>query len=706
MTQSQSHHSAPRSGLAREWARALAHTAYLPMSGEEIHAFLLRLVDGMADALLAGDPGARSGAKESESAGAALVAASAHNQRSLQCTLEVLGTGLPRLPELSDLPDLQARVLHQLASLAAGYADALRRRTFEQQEDVKQALERVLHLSEARFREVFTSSAIGLAISDLDGRLVQVNRALGEILGHSVADGPSPRNLHELFHASAGDHLRLAYQDVVNGRLDRFRLERPMRRKEGDEAWVFLSVSALRDEHGAVTHHVTMVEDITDLHLLQVQLNNQALHDLLTGLPNRQSFALRLESRLGTMDPDHVITLVHLDLDGFAVINGGFGHETGDKVLRLVAQRLQAMFADEQAIIARIASDEFAVLIENSPYTPDVATIAAHINEGLSEPAYLDDLGLAVSASIGIVQRPAGGISPAELLRQSDSTMRRAKSNGKRQWALFDAPQDEQDRERFTRAAGMPGALENGEFRVEYQPLLRLSDLSMSAVEALVRWDHPRYGTLPHDEVMELAQQTGAVLPLGQWMLRQACEQAVCWHDRFGDIAPVLAVNLVAAQANDPDLVADVNKVLDVVDLRPGWLQLGLPVRALLCEEGDAEDNLQVLADMGVRTSIHGFGGGHGGLVFLEDLPVRSVRIAGWLVQRLHERPESVTARALTDLISLVHTFDATVIIAGVRSAEQAAWWQDIGADLACGEWVAAPGPPEAITRRLHEARV
>jgi len=702
-----------RRTLARDWAAAVLTTAYLPMSDVEVEEHLLELVDGIVDQLAVGG----SGTAPAWAAGSGLVAVHCTGQHSLQRSVEALAAGLPRVPELAAFHDIDARVIPVLGALGAGYADALRRKTFQQQEDVKQALARVLMLSEARFREVFTGSAIGIAISDLDGTLVQTNHALAEILGYEDAELVE-RNLRDLVHSEGavnGDHLWLAYQDVVNGRSERFRIERPMVRKDGEQIWVYLAVSVLRDEAARPTHHVTMVEDITDLHLMQVQLNNQALHDVLTGLPNRQSFALRLESTLGQLDPAATVTLFHLDIDSFSVINDGLGHHVGDQLLRLVAQRLAVVFADERATIARIASDEFVVLVEDSPNTPDVATLAATINDELSEPAYLDGMGLAVTVGIGVVQRQAGGITPAELLRQSDSTLRRAKGNGKRQWAIFDRHQDRLDRDRFTMAAGMPGSLENGEFQVEYRPVARLSDDRVMAVEARIRWDHPDGGPLGHDEVMKLAEQTGMVLPIGQWLLRMACTQAVGWSAAFadaalgdsalGDGAPPLAINLATPQANDPDLVGTVNDVLGSTGLAPGLLQLGLPVRALLCEEGDAEDNLQVLADMGVGTSIHGFGGGHGGLVFLEDLPVQSVWIAGWLVDRLAERPESVTGRALHDLISLVHTFDATVVTAGVRTAEQAAWWRKAGGDLACGDWFAAPGPPDAIVERLLAGR-
>lgn len=688
----------PRRALAARWAAALAATAYLPKSEAEVEQFLLGVVDSIVDELLAGVTGGTA----ASNAGAALVAAHAIGPDSLPCSVQMLGTGLPALLEEAGIGDVPATVVTVLGRFSAGYADALRRKTFEQQEAVKQALERVLRMAEAQSREVFTASAAGIAISELDGSVVRANRALAEILGRTDAE-LTGLNLHDLFQQDGHDQLRGAYRDVVTGRVPRFRLQRPVQRQDGDTAWVLLSVAALRDEHGTATHHVTIVEDITDLHLLQDRLNNQALHDVLTGLSNRQSFALKVETALGQLEPTATITLFQLDIDSFSLINDGLGFHVGDRLLQVVAQRLQAVFVPEHALVARIASDEFAVLVENSPTTPDAATLAALINDELSEPVYLDDLGLAMTVSIGVVRRQAGGITPAELLRQSDATLRRAKSNGKRQWAIFDEPLDARDRRRFTLAAGMPGALENGEFGLVYQPMAQLADRRFVAVEALTCWEHPERGRLNHDEVMDLARYTGVVLPLGAWTLRTACADAARWLGKFGESAPLLSINLPTAQANDPDLVQVVHAALDSTGLPASRLQVGVPVRALLCEEGDAEDNLQVLADMGVRTSIHGFGGGHGGLVFLEDLPVHSVRIAGWLMQRLAERPDSITARAVTELVSLVHTFGATVIVTGLQAEGCAGWWHEVGADIGCGEWFALPCPADGITEMLHD---
>ena len=547
---------------------------------------------------------------------------------------------------------------------------------------------------------MFVASAVGSAISDLDGTVVRANRALAEILGCEDEELAN-RDVLELVAGAAAEALRPAYRDVASGRTSRLHLRRPLRRQDGEQLWVMLAVSALRGEGGARTHHLTMVEDITDLHLLQERLNDQALHDVLTGLPNRQSFGLRLESRLGQLDPAATITLLQLDLDSFSVINDGLGYEVGDRLLALVAQRLRLVFEQERVLIARVASDEFAVLIEDSPGTPDVATLAAMVNGELAEPVYLDKVGLAVSASIGIVRRPAGGIAHTELLRQADATLHRAKRNGKRQWALFDAPQDTRDRQRFELMAAMPGALENGEFRVLFRPLVRLADRRLAAVEALLSWAHPDGGRLRHDEVLALAEHTGVVLPIGTWLLHAACTEAAQWCRRFGDAAPRLSVDLAAAQASDPDLVATVNGVLEEVGMPAGQLWLGLPVHALLDEHGDAEDNLRVLADTGVRTAVHGFGAGADGLAFLEDLPVRAVRVAARLARRVVARPASATGRALVQLISLVRQLEVGVVVTEVLTEDAASWWHRAGCDLAGGDFFAAPLPAADVPELL-----
>ncbi|MGH3886813.1 MAG: putative bifunctional diguanylate cyclase/phosphodiesterase [Pseudonocardiaceae bacterium] len=446
---------------------------------------------------------------------------------------------------------------------------------------------------------------------------------------------------------------------------------------------------------------MTIVEDVTELHLLRERLVHQSLHDALTGLPNQQFFISRLEGVLGHAERTSRITVCKIDLDGLAVINDGFGREIGDQLLQSVAQRLQSAVDGETATVARFGSDEFAILIENSPTTPDLAVLAASINTQLAEPVYIEGCGLAVSACIGFVEHQGGG-EPANLLRAAEAALHNVKRGGKRQWGSLDTRRDAVHRVRCRLAAAMPGALEIGEIILDYQPLAQLADGKVVAIEALLRWDHPHSGPLPHHECLELAARIGLEVPLGQWLLRSACEQLASWRQRFGEATPLLHVDLTPRQSQDPDLVAGVRCALAHAGLGAESLQLGMPVLALGADTGEAEDNLRVLADMGVAIVLLGFSGA-GDVAYLEDLQVRTAEIAHRVVQRVAQRPggDSRIARAVPVILGVVHYCGATVIARGVETQDEADWWRSAGADIGQGAFCAPQGAPDEIAALL-----
>jgi diguanylate cyclase (GGDEF)-like protein len=437
---------------------------------------------------------------------------------------------------------------------------------------------------------------------------------------------------------------------------------------------------------------VTIVEDVTELHLLRERLGHQSLHDALTGLPNQQFFISRFGGVLGRAKQDSRITVCKIDLDGLAVINDGFGREIGDQLLQSVAQRLQLAVEGEKAMVARFGSDEFAILIENSPTTPDMAALGASINAELAEPVYLDGYGLAVSACVGFVEHQGSG-EPAELLRAAEAALHSVKRGGKRQWAPLDTHRDALHRLRCRLAAAMPGALETGEIILDYQPLAQLTDGKVVAIEALLRWDHSHSGPLPHQECLELAARTGLEVPLGHWLLRGACEQFASWRQRFGDATPLLHVDLTPQQSQDPDLVENVRCALEHAGLAAESLQLGIPVLALGGDTCEAEDNLRVLADMGVTIVLVGFGG-VGDIAHLEDLPVQTAEIAHRVVQCVAQRPggDSAVARAVFAMLRLVHSCGVTIIARGLETQDDANWWKSAGADVGQGTFCAPPG--------------
>ncbi len=459
----------------------------------------------------------------------------------------MLARALPATAERAAADPSVDRMIDLLGALITGYTGALRDRILDQQDEVKRALlrarrdvERDLQASEGRFREVFDSSAVGIAISGIGQRITRTNPSLDEILGYRSGELLG-RELSELFAPDDLAAVQEFSQRLLPGQESRFRVRLRLRRKDGETAWVYLAVSVLLDAEQQPEHLATMVEDLTDIHLLEDRLNHQALHDVQTGLPNRQFFVSRLETVRGRLERAAWITLLHLDLDGFSVINDGLGLDVGDRVLDTVARRLEAVVADQHAMVARVGGDEFAVLVQHDPIehgepVPDVGRLAEAINTELAEPIHFDGVGVAVTANIGVVQRRVGGAQPTELLRAADITLRRLRNRGKRQWAPYDGDIDGDinagERAELRLAAAMPGALENGDLQVDYQPVVALEGGGLVGVEAVLRWQHPQLGALSHERCAQLAEQTGVVHAVGLWWLRTAADQARAWRQR------------------------------------------------------------------------------------------------------------------------------------------------------------------------------
>ncbi|MET9626091.1 diguanylate cyclase [Lentzea sp. NPDC006480] len=627
--------------LAARWMNALTPTAYIPLSHAEIEQALL---DSLVE--LPESP---------ESVANRLVSLHATGPDSLRATIEVLSPTF-------ELP--------LLARLSSAYAQAMRMDAFDQQEQIKvaivrakQRVERTLKVSEARFREVFESAALGIVITDLAGRCVEANDTLAEIVGLESGADLNDRDLTDFYHPEDVAALGAQYRKVREGHVDRFRDQRKLIRVDGEPVWVYLAVSLLRDADGEPTHHVTMVEDISELHLLQRSLDHQLLHDSLTGLSNRQHFVTQVERRV----PNDPITLYHLGLDAFSVVNNGLGHETGDKLLKIVAARLGRLAGEKKAVLARIGGDEFAMMT----ISDNVTTTIEEIQEVLAEPTFVDDHGIALSASIGVVDRPAAFTTTAELMRCANAALRQAKARGKRQWALHDPHDDARRRGKYALAASMPGAWEHGELEIVYAPVHDLESREVLGAVARLHWDD-----LSHNDIMALADSTGLSLPIGRWLLREACAQAARWVREFGERAPTLHISLGALQSRDEDLVADVKRALDETGLPPERLRISLDISSVLA----GDDNAVVLHDSGIVTALDGFHGGHDELAVLTEVQVRAV-----ITRAPAPSADSPLHQAMRDLIKTVHSFGVRFGVDEVHTVEDAEYWRSAGADGVIG---------------------
>jgi predicted signal transduction protein with EAL and GGDEF domain len=282
------------------------------------------------------------------------------------------------------------------------------------------------------------------------------------------------------------------------------------------------------------------------------------------------------------------------------------GFHAGEQLLDAVARRLERVVTGQQAMVAYLGDDEYAILLEPGTSVVNVGALAKNINAELAEPLYLEGTGVALTASIGVVQRRVGECTPEELMREASATLRRMRGQGPRQWVLYDPSTDAIDRAQLRLAAALPGALEIGQLQVSYQPVFTFDDHQLVAIEAALSWAHPHLGELSHDQCIRAAERTGVVHELGEWLLRTAADQAVAWRQRIHSRDIPMVVNLAASQAQDPDLVARLHTVLDQTGVQPTELELRAPVAALRTITGDlageggeqALDNLRVLTDL------------------------------------------------------------------------------------------------------------
>ncbi|MFF3004543.1 putative bifunctional diguanylate cyclase/phosphodiesterase [Kitasatospora sp. NPDC057940] len=606
-----------------------------------------------------------------------------------------------------------------------------------------------LRASESRFRAAFCDAVIGMALIDPEDRIIEVNPAFAALIGRGVGELVRT-HLHEIIDPEGMPH-RL-FPELVHGERERFRVEKQLKHREGRTVWSKVTVSLIRDGAGQPLYTLALVEDITEQRRLGDRLEYQALHDPLTRLPNRTSFFERLDAACvtasgatgatPTADPaedpgtpdtpdtsDSVLApadgrrvgVCYLDLDGFAAINETLGHHIGDQLLIAVAARLRRGFSEHDAhLVARMGGDEFAVLVTDSRGSDQLTDLAARILQELEHPFDVAGHRLVITASVGVVERSVHETTPTDLVKDADATLYWSKADGRARWTLYDPDRGAHQLTRQLLATALRPALERGEFTIEYQPLVGLADGAVHGAEALVRWRHPRYGTLSPDRFIPLAEETGAIVPLGTWVLEESCRQARQWLTEFPETETFVSVNLAARQIWDSDVVADVARALERTGLPARLLQLEITESALLGPGGRPLQALQALADMGVRIAIDDFGTGYSNLAYLSRLPVHVLKLDGTFIEGFRDPapttnpsdlPELGSRRSDADeqivgaMVQLAHTLGLTVTAEGIESAAQAERLRLTGCDTAQGWYFARPGEAELVAAILREGR-
>ncbi len=462
----------------------------------------------------------------------------------------------------------------------------------------------------------------------------------------------------------------------------------------------------LTDAQGRLTGVAGASYDLTDHKRLENQLAHQAFHDALTGLPNRALFLDRLEHALARAERQHSsVAVLFIDLDNFKVVNDSLGHETGDALLSAVAQRLNTCIRPGDTI-ARLGGDEFTLLLEDVAGIEMTTEIGARIAEELRRPLEVQGHTLFVSASIGVARSgvPTNGEAlpqAGDLLREADIAMYQAKSGGKSRCTVFDREMNTQAMERLELEADLRYAIDQGELVLHYQPIVSLETGRLQEVEALVRWNHPRRGLIAPLKFIPIAEETGLIVPLGMWILREACLRARQWQqDHPDEPLLVVGVNLSARQLEQPDLVAQVTAILAETGLPAASLKLEITESVMM---GDAEAmivRMHQLKALGVRLAVDDFGTGYSSMAYLSAFPLDTLKIDRSFVSKMDE-PEG---RAIIQaIITLAQSLHLQITSEGIETEEQWHHLHSLGCERGQGFYFARPQTPEALTGNLPE---
>jgi len=497
---------------------------------------------------------------------------------------------------------------------------------------------------------------------------------------------PTTERILSLVHPA--DRAGLAA--ALNGRQG-YNRDYRIRRPDGAERTLHTQAEVVRDEGGRAVRLRGTVQDVTERVRAEEALRHQARHDALTGLPNRALLHERMAAALGDeADAPRPLALLLLDLDHFKEVNDTFGHEQGDALLCQVAARLRGAVRGDDTV-ARLGGDEFAVLLPGCD-APGAARVAADIRAALAAPLRVEGQALQTGASVGIALGPAHGTDGPTLLRRADVAMYTAK-RARRGHALYEPAQDQHSAERLALVADLRAAIERGTLALHYQPQVDVASGRACGVEALVRWPHPERGPIPPDAFIPLAEQTGLIAPLTDWVLAEAVRQGRAWQR--GGLLLDVSVNLSMWNLHDPALPERVAGLLRDHGLPPAWLRLELTESALMADPERALEVLTRLAGLGVRLAVDDFGAGYSSLAYLKRLPVDALKIDKGFVREL--ATDATDAAIVASTVALGHALGLRVVAEGIE--DRATWdlLAGMGCDVAQGYYLSRPLPPDAL---------
>lgn len=548
--------------------------------------------------------------------------------------------------------------------------------------------------SEERFRSMFEQAAVGITLTQLDGKFVEVNQRFAALLGYSAEELTHMR-FQSITHPEDLAAELPQLDRLLRGESQTYTMEKRFLRKNGDVCWSDLTVSLRRNANGAPEQFIAVAEDIAARKQAEADLRSQqqhaqylASHDSLTGLPNRSLLHDRLSHAIAHAHrSNRIVAVMFLDLDRFKLINDTLGHKSGDQLLQTMAGRLQQVMREGDTV-ARLGGDEFVILVEGLASEEEATSIAEKVLAQIFAPVSLDSHQLVLSTSIGISVYPKDSQNANVLLKQADIAMYQAKEKGGGCLRYFDPDMNSHVFERLEIENGLRRALEADELALRYQPLVDLKTGRIVGAEALVRWNHPDRGLLGPDQFISVAEETGLIIEIGEWVLRTACKQQQEWFEK-GLSGLRMAVNLSSKQFSPRNLVSKVRSVLDDTGMAPELLKLEITETGLMQDVARAQDALRELAAMGIELAIDDFGTGYSSLSYLKTLPIDTLKVDRSFVNDV--AVDADDAAIVSATIGLAHNLGLRVIAEGVETSRQLSFLADQKCDEGQGYYFSSP---------------
>ena len=558
--------------------------------------------------------------------------------------------------------------------------------------------EQALSDAEEKYRAIFEDAVIGIFQINPGGRPVSINRALAQMHGYNSAEEflaeitdvwrqvfVDPDAMAEVVNAAQKDN-------IVHG------VEVEVYRKDRSRRWIVANIRAARDSAGKVIYYEGTAEDITERKVAEDRVQFLAYFDALTGLPNRTLLEDRIAVALGgARRRNERIAFLFLDLDRFKVVNDTLGHSVGDLLLQEVAERLKK-WVREQDTVARVGGDEFVVMLTGVHAESDAATAAERLVDLITAGFSLNDNLLNVTCSVGISMFPESGIDAETLIKNADAAMYNAKQKGPNNVQSFTEDLNTQMVERLRLESGLRHAVDRNELFLVYQPQMDMATGQIVGVEALLRWQHPELGLVPPDRFIGIAESSGLIVPIGEWVLRTACAQARKWQDEGLPAVPV-AVNVSAVQFRQDGFRDLIMRVLRDTGLSPQYLELELTESLLLTNADVMFSVLRELNEMGLKLAIDDFGTGYSSLSYLRQFPVEKLKIDRSFIKNV--AVNSGDAAITTAIIGMGKSLGLKVIAEGVENEEQMAFLREHHCDEIQGYYFSRPISPSEIAERL-----